>query len=408
MANSPGRVQSLDALRGALALYVALHHVGFLYSNWWRAAGNVPWLFLKLTAFGHSAVIGFFLLSGFAIMRAHGGDSFDRAALNRYAFRRVRRLYGVYLGALCVTALLFLGRGDVARAVCELPANLLMLQAGGGPWWRKPYLGNTPLWSLSFEAAYYLLFPVLLLLGRNCGIRILAAAVAAGGMLGLFGVACAGLHDASILALLPVWWLGAWLATPSCSARRWRAPSWLAGYGLGLIPLLCRSLPESNLGDLATALAFLPLFVRLTQEDPAASRITPSLPLLLGLLLLHALGARFLLAGTHSSTRNILEFAYLAAPGILAGAAPLMENLARRSPLRSLLLGLCGISYGLYAVHFPVLAFGRDFAIAREMSPAAALGLAGGGLAVALILAKILEDPWHRTWANWLNRRWPR
>ncbi len=408
MSNSSDRVRSLDALRGALAFYVALHHAGFLYSDWWRAAGSVPWLITKLTAFGHSAVIGFFLLSGFAIMRAHGGDSLDRAALNRYALRRVRRLYGVYLGALCVTALLYLGHGRLARIALELPANLLMLQAGGDPWWRKPYLGNTPLWSLSFEAAYYLLFPALLLLGRSFGIRILAAAIAACGLLGIAGVNLGGWRDASILALLPIWWLGAWLATPSCSMRRWRAPSWLAGYGLGLIPLLFRSIPDLTVRDLTTAFAFLPLFVRLTRKENAASRSAPSLPLFLGLLLLHGIGAQGLLGGTHPSTRGAFELAYLAAPGIFAGVAPLIENLARRPPLRSLLLGLCGISYGLYAVHFPVLAFGRDLAAAQGLSPAAALGLAGGGLAVALILAKILEGPWHRTWVAWLERRWPR
>ncbi|MCC7518122.1 MAG: acyltransferase [Verrucomicrobiae bacterium] len=408
MATAEGHVRSLDALRGALALYVTLHHVGLLYSDWWRAAGNVPWLFTKLTAFGHTAVIAFFLLSGFAMMRSHGGDSFDRASLNRYAFRRVRRLYGVYLGALLITALLSLHRVPLGRALAEFPANVLMLQAGGGPWWRQPFLGNTPLWSLSYEAAYYAAFPVLLLLGQRFGVRTLVAGVLAFGILGWIGIALGGLRDAAVAALGPTWWAGAWLAAPSGPAARWRVPSWLAGFGVGIAPLLCRAVPDPIAADLLAAAAFLPLFTRLAQKDPAACRAFPSTVPFLGLAFLYATGAFLLLGGRHPSTRAAFEWAYLSAPWALAVAAPALERFARRPAGRRLLLGLCGISYGLYVAHFPVLAFGRDLAAAWRLPPFPALGLAGAMLAAAFGFAWMLEHPLHRRWAEWLGRRWPR
>lgn len=408
MANAEGHVRSLDALRGALALYVALHHVGFIFTDAWRALGGVPWLFTKFAAFGHSAVIAFFLLSGFAMMRSHGDDPFDRASLSQYAFRRVRRLYGVYLGALLATALLSLHRAPPARALAELPANVLMLQAGGGPWWRQTYLGNTPLWSLSFEAAYYLAFPALLLLGRRLGAYALVAAVLALGALGWAGVALGDLRDASVAALLPAWWAGAWLATPGCAARRWRVPSWLAGYGVGLVPLLSRALPDSTAADLLVAVAFLPLFARLAQEREASPPRAPSPTPLLALLALHATAAGFLLGGDRPATRDAFEVAYLAAPLALAALAPWLEGLARHPAPRPALLGLCGISYGLYVVHFPVLALARDLAAAWRFPPAAALALAFAGLGAALALAWALEGPLHRRWATWLGRAWPR
>jgi peptidoglycan/LPS O-acetylase OafA/YrhL len=408
MASAQGHVRSLDALRGALALYVALHHVGYLFSDAWRGLGSVPWLYTKFAAFGHSAVIAFFLLSGFTMMRSHGEDAFDRASAGRYAFRRVRRLYGVYLGALLATALLSLHREGAGPALAQFPGNLLMLQAGGGGGWRQPYLGNTPLWSLSFEAAYYALFPVLLLLGRRLGAPALVAAIAAIGALGWAGASLGDLRDASVAALLPAWWAGAWLATPSCAARRWRVPAWLAGYGVGMVPLLSRAIPEGGAADLLAAVAFLPLFARLAHARDASPARAPSPPLLLVLLALHAAAAAFLLAGNRPSTRDAFEAAYLAAPLALAALAPWLEGLARRPAARPVLLGLCGISYGLYAVHFPVLALARDLATAGRLAPAGTLALAFAGLGVALALAWVLEGPLHRRWAAWLDRAWPR
>ncbi|MFZ4694865.1 MAG: acyltransferase family protein [Verrucomicrobiia bacterium] len=407
-ANPGGHIRSLDALRGALALYVALHHIGFLYSDWWRAAGNLPWLFTKFSAFGHEAVIAFFLLSGFAMMRSHGGDPLDPASLNRYAFRRVRRLYGVYLGALLLTALFSLHRGGTSLAIQQLPANLLMLQAGGGPWWRQTYLGNTPLWSLSFEAAYYLAFPALLLLGRRLGPRALVGTVAAFGTAGWIGVWFGGFHDASIAALLPTWWIGAWLASPDCAALRWRVPSWLAGYGVGLVPLLSRSVPDAALKDLLVAVLFLPLFARLLQGSAPPSSRHPSAPVLTALLLIHAIGALLLFLGDCPSTSGAFERTYLAAPLVLAMFAPALERAARRPLVRPALLGLCGISYGLYACHFPVLALGRDLAAAWHPPALVSLAIAWTALAAAISLAWLLEHPLHRRWADWLGRRWPR
>ncbi|MFN3890339.1 MAG: acyltransferase family protein [Beijerinckiaceae bacterium] len=174
----PGlRLSFLDALRGIAALTVLWHHVFVLYPNVFEnLATSAPMLWSAaywVSGQNKNAVLLFFVISGFSIRLAlEKDDIFKTGGPSLYAKRRAARILPLYWVALLWTALLGLlsGSKDPSFGFPTLIGNLLFLQtseAARGAWF-APYGLNGPLWSLSYEVAYYVILPVVLLLaGRT-------------------------------------------------------------------------------------------------------------------------------------------------------------------------------------------------------------------------------------------------
>lgn len=151
----------LDVLRAGAALYVVAHHLG-------QHAGLEGGARLLLS-FGQEAVMAFFLLSGFVVF---ANEENRVADLGGYAWRRIRRIYPPLLAAMLVSALVAAAAGDMASALDWKRAlgTLFAMQDASG---LKPgviigpYGGNAPLWSLSYEVAFYALFPAVMALLRK-------------------------------------------------------------------------------------------------------------------------------------------------------------------------------------------------------------------------------------------------
>ncbi len=157
--SSPAKLRSLNALRFLAAAAVFGAHLFFLAGN----PSTQP-LYTLFLVKGASGVTFFFILSGFILAygyrdRLLGARRADDA-LGRFYLARFARIYPVHLLTIGCAALLSgltvcLSRGP------ELLANLLLLHA-----WvpSLPFMGafNQVSWSLSHEAFFYLLFPVLL------------------------------------------------------------------------------------------------------------------------------------------------------------------------------------------------------------------------------------------------------
>jgi peptidoglycan/LPS O-acetylase OafA/YrhL len=157
------RFSELDAVRGFAALSVLVYH----YVTMWRPseAFDQGWkCFLYPLLAGHEAVLLFFLLSGLALSKMLSGR---QTSYQRYAARRVIRIYGPYLIALLLS---------IAGAA------VWHNQADFGRWkntWSQPidwsvvlqhilFLGhydpgqyNLSFWSLVHELRISLLFPLL-------------------------------------------------------------------------------------------------------------------------------------------------------------------------------------------------------------------------------------------------------
>jgi len=211
------------------------------------AARGAPLSPLEL--YGAPAVTVFFVLSGYVI--AYVVATRERDA-RTFTISRISRLYSVVVPALAVTLMLDLWGASInpvlyaSRIVSPEPitatgyvASFFLVnefQAFGfhgiGPG------SNGPWWSLSFEAAYYLLAGVALFARR--GIAIIA---------GLIILAIVG---RTIIALLPLWALGyflfRWRETLASALPHPRL-CWVLSIGAILaIPWLLRSSPDMNFG----------------------------------------------------------------------------------------------------------------------------------------------------------------
>jgi peptidoglycan/LPS O-acetylase OafA/YrhL len=184
----------LDLARGLAALAVFVGHLrGFVFVDFQLAGGMGPlWkIFYFVTGLGHSAVILFFVLSGFLIGRnvARSLRSGQWSWLD-YAIKRMTRLWLVLLPALVLTAVLDqCGQHLIPNPIFYSGAlydtfhsgpmpdatviaydfktfvlNALFLQMIAAP----TFGTNGPLWSLANEFWYYAFFPLLLLtVARN-------------------------------------------------------------------------------------------------------------------------------------------------------------------------------------------------------------------------------------------------
>lgn len=193
-------LRNLDCLRGLLAVYVLAGH-----SRWLLWAGQASWLnnthstldnilaySSALLRYGHEAVIVFFVLSGFFIhlRAAQQFASQETVEFNvrQYFRRRSHRLIPPYLLALLVTFvadqaghylwptlyearttdaflnLNFSNKGYSWRSI--IPAAVFLPNSLG-----TDFGTNGPLWSLSYEVVYYLLYPLWIYLRIKIGVK---------------------------------------------------------------------------------------------------------------------------------------------------------------------------------------------------------------------------------------------
>ncbi len=255
-------LRCLDVLRGLLATYVLLGHCRWLLwcgHTEWLASSPAPWELpigyaSALFRFGHEAVIVFFVLSGFFIhlrsARQLISGRIPRYSAWKFYRRRWHRLAAPYYTALLLTCVLdLLGRywfpnlyfGQSGDALLDSnfarkdfsPAavfpGLLLLPSTLG----KDFGSNGPLWSIAFEAVFYLAYPIWLRIRcfgllPSVGIGCLTSAA---GM--IFGN---GSAFAQIAILYPLWLAGAFLAEAVIRGNS-RMPGW--GALLLLIPASC-------------------------------------------------------------------------------------------------------------------------------------------------------------------------
>lgn len=186
----------LDLLRFGAAFVVLLSH--FAYARFTDGRFS----FIRDLNLGSDAVVLFFVLSGFVITFA--ATQKDKTA-QRFTFSRLSRLWSVAIPALALTVVL---DGWGMRANPDFYLNTPFYNAVGfwEYWWRgltfsSHWNGDTlrlgsngPYWSLSYEAAYYIAFGILLYLRGT--LRWVALGV------------CGLIFGLKIWLLAPAWFMG--------------------------------------------------------------------------------------------------------------------------------------------------------------------------------------------------------
>ena len=352
-------------MRAALASIVAFGHVWALIIEDYRATDSLVVNFLYFASgFGHSAVILFFVLSGYWITRSVVERSRKLWSWRSYLVDRLSRLLLVIVPALVLGGVL----DGIAYELLESPThkgmtgtyvlnrdihashtveafigNLFFLQ----DILVHPFGSNGPLWSVAFEFWYYIWFPSAWLLLRS---RRLS--------LGLATFALAWFAPALAFGFLS-WMCGSLLyfvsvriASPEARARgiaRWAVFPAAMIFGATLL--------WARTGDYGA-------------EDP----------------LLAAAFSLFLLALMLRAPRQV----------------PVVAPVARFG---------AGASFSLYATHFPVMAFATALLIGKDRLPPDALAIClalavlVGSLVVAWLFAGMTEARTHAV-REWIRRRW--
>lgn len=166
------KLYKLEALRGFAAVYVVFYHL--------FASGLVFFKidFSFLFRFGQEAVILFFILSGFVIYY-----SFEKAKNKSLKLFFTKRFLRIYIPLIIVFILNYCLYYNSIKEIDikELIGNLLMLQDSQD---KKPnvivgpFLGNIPLWSLSYEWYFYFIFIIIYKKANNSSIIVYLLSVA--------------------------------------------------------------------------------------------------------------------------------------------------------------------------------------------------------------------------------------
>ena len=202
----------ISLLRGVAAIQVAAAHLRAEFFPGLRTLEN-PTLWYQglafLTGFAHQGVIVFFVISGWLV----GGSLLNKLgqpeALKLYAIDRITRLWTVLIPTFILIIAFGIISGEIDPRVADFSAsnefsvlsflgNLLGLQTVALP----RFGGNYPLWSLSNESWYYVMFPLLMLSMTASGTlrRVLCALL-------LVGVAV--LLPTPMVLYFSIWLMGA-------------------------------------------------------------------------------------------------------------------------------------------------------------------------------------------------------
>ena len=163
----------LNAMRGVAAVMVLMNHFRNTFFVTYQDVENqniFTLLLYSFTGLGHEAVMVFFVLSGFlisnSILKVLNNWSWKHYLINRLTRLSVVLIPALILGLIIdLTGLYFFDYSFFPHNMDErinvevFLGNLLYLQG-----FQVSVLGtNDPLWSLSYEFWYYLLFPAILL-----------------------------------------------------------------------------------------------------------------------------------------------------------------------------------------------------------------------------------------------------
>jgi peptidoglycan/LPS O-acetylase OafA/YrhL len=237
---SAARLDFLDGIRGAAALYVVCHHISRHLPL--TAASRPIRLLALLLNFGHYAVSVFIVLSGFCLMLPIvRGDGMLRGGAGNFFRRRAKRILPPYYLAMGFALLLIatlIGTktgtswdGSVPVTGQSLLTHLLLLQ---------DYFDSTNInhvfWSVATEWHIYFLFPLLLWVFRRLGSG--RAVALAGGAAYLCGMLTVRQHlHLEMVGQFILGMFGATIAyssAPRYTAWRERTP-WIGVAGMAIL-----------------------------------------------------------------------------------------------------------------------------------------------------------------------------
>ncbi|MBT2159749.1 acyltransferase family protein [Zobellia barbeyronii] len=170
-----GRLKILDSIRGIAALVVLYHHIFKLNKEVFQnnLSDTSFVIFDFVSGLNKEAVLLFFIISGFSIgLSTLKRPLNDRKSINGYFYRRFKRILPIYWIAIFLSLLVGIGLNLLYLrdfSFLNLMGNLVFLQTSDSlpESWVIPYGMNGPLWSLSYEMFFYVLFPLVYFINKK-------------------------------------------------------------------------------------------------------------------------------------------------------------------------------------------------------------------------------------------------
>jgi len=413
-----------EAGRGFAALYVFVFHI-IQYANLKAimSVGTLPYyLVMFFGNYGHEAVLFFFLLSGFSIHYT----SIDRplgtfSGVLRYYYLRIRRIYPIYILAIILTlVLLYLGYSlfpsEYASEIHAIDGKVVMYNLAflADRYYIEGIFAqalptNGPLWSLSYEVLYYLIYPLYWLINRRLGQKGAMISFA------LLSILCITYtrhfeanHFTNVLSLYVIWVMGANVAQLLRSAERSRRSCWLcftvAIYVLAESVWVLEN-ATYTLGvyyEIVWGLLFfvVMLYFALIRE----SSIRRSHRIMLALTVVG--GTIFIdLVSRYVDISKDMNFFYIKIH--LTSMVFMLIAVSPKFNVRRLIYIVLGpfeklglYSYGLYIIHYPILFFTSAFLIHNQLNALYSLII----VPFIVLLAKYIEGSYHPYMGNWMDR----
>jgi peptidoglycan/LPS O-acetylase OafA/YrhL len=314
------RLPAVDAARGLAASVVVIHHLDKLYPKVFElllGRDTIPYSLLRFVADHNAeAVLLFFIISGFCIRATSWKYNFlKRADVIHYASRRAARIVPLYLFALGYTYGVGVALGQASGSsysLKTLAGNILFLQTpedSRGVWF-VPFGDNGPLWSISFEIFYYLLFPIFILWETRVAVRF-------------------GNHTWLVMLIM--------------------------SFASSAMALAINHVVPNPIMLFMTGYCIWWTGVCAEQVRRGTGRYVDTLAVLAGLAIL--IGA-VLLVKSSATGKLISAGTMLAILWLILQGQPIFYWLSELAPLRlaiKVLAALGGFSYGLYLIHYPTL-----------------------------------------------------
>ena len=422
-SGKPAQVAAIEAARGLCAMYVVVAHIVQIFGYRKLFRDSYPIIIDLLSGYAHEAVICFFLLSGFSIHYVSMSRNLaDRSGLRDYFFLRFRRIYPIFLVGICITFIgYFLGAGIGLNthvlalhsvSLRQALANLLFLgDRNNIPGTLFATLEtNAPLWSLSYEIPYYLIYPFLWGIARRRGVRgIFVTGLIVSLTAALVGYIWQPNQLSNILEMYYIWCFGAVVG-------EWRRRGVLLGVSKFqwtlMIVLMLQGiwvLSESRFAVVREPIWSCVFFVVMVYPICTASSARFNLTTSLWFVSISTVVALTIVWSSQfvAFSRSMpLFYVKIGATWMLGVLAILpvdnfdIMRFARKWLGKFAWLG--GISYALYLVHYPILVFVQQLTLRLDI----AVEWAFLSLPLPFLIAVLLEhrmQPWA---AGWLDKRY--
>jgi len=335
----------LEFLRGISTVFIIGWHMAFL-----APTGHVT----HLTAYwGTDALIMFFMLSGLVINLS---ESKRPKTVKEFTINRLVRIYPQFIMGMLLAFIALWITHTAIPSTKDIIGNFLMVST------MKDYMGyiatsiqsNLPVWSLSFEMAFYLMFALTIGKNQQRTVRIWFA-------LTLIAIAVFFLrtnidpitHVVALFAFSSVWIVGYYIYQ---YRHYFYARKYAVLFSLGILPLISRMQFSANFYDPLKYFIFsifaIPFFSFCLQEPPRGKEI--KLKYLVPLHLLIVIGALIFpyMPFKNTIVYSTLPYVYMAA-GYLIHLFKLKERVITLMTVLGKVLGK--YSYSLYISHYTVL-----------------------------------------------------